>query len=141
MACLRPTGPRPQPWYFRLSQELEDWKIGLSGTAAAISGLAADAAARKAAEQRLKDWAAQGGFALTLKLATGPRLLPYETVAGILTKAADCGALTQSGAAQEPYPLGAAIEIGGKHIGRGGGGADRGATARPRSGTAACGSI
>jgi eukaryotic-like serine/threonine-protein kinase len=92
---------------------LEDWEINLSGTTASVTGLVADAGSRAAAEARLKEWAAQGGFALTLKLVTGPRLLPYEAVAEVLSKAADCGQLAQSGVPGQPYPMGATIEVSG----------------------------
>ena len=92
---------------------LEDWEISLSGNTSLISGLVSDAAARSAAETRLKGWAGQGGFALILKLVTGPRLLPYETVREVLSKSADCGVLTQGGEPDQPYPLGAAIEVAG----------------------------
>jgi eukaryotic-like serine/threonine-protein kinase len=92
---------------------LEDWQIELSNQTATIAGYVADAATRQVAEARLKDWAARGGFALTLKLVTGPRLLPYETIATALTKAADCGPLLQGGSPGTPYPLGASIEVAG----------------------------
>jgi eukaryotic-like serine/threonine-protein kinase len=110
--------PSPNWWSaavaaFDAITELEDWEIGLSDQTATIAGLAADAAARQAAEARLKDWAAQGGFSLTLKLATGPRLLPYETVATALAKATDCGPLLQGGSPGTPYALGANIEVAG----------------------------
>lgn len=89
---------------------LEDWEIELSGNAASISGLVPDAAAGSAVESRLKGWAGQGGFDLTLKLVVGPRLLLYKTVTEALAKA-DCGPLTQSGAVDQPYPVGASIEV------------------------------
>jgi eukaryotic-like serine/threonine-protein kinase len=110
--------PSPNWWpaavaVFDAVAELEEWEIGLSDQTATIAGLAADAAARQTAEARLKDWAAQSGFSLGLKLVTGPRLLPYETVAAALAKAADCGPLLQSGSPGVPYPLGADIEVAG----------------------------
>jgi hypothetical protein len=90
---------------------LEDWEFALSGTSATITALAPDAEARREAEARLADWAAQAGFTLALTLATGPRLLAYETVAAALAEVADCGVLVQSGEPGQPYPLNATITV------------------------------
>lgn len=108
-----PNWPTSAVAVFEEMAGLEDWEISLSGNTALISGLVSDAAARSAAETRAKTWAGQGGFALTLKLVTGPRLLTYETVSEVLSKSADCGVLTQGGEPGQPYPLGAVIEVAG----------------------------
>ena len=98
---------------FAAATGLEDGEIALSGNTAIISGMAPNAVSRQTIIAALQSWSSKHGFTLVPNLITGPRLLPYETVATALAEVSDCGPLTQSGLPGEPYPIGATIHVSG----------------------------
>jgi len=90
---------------------LDRWTLTLAGISGELSGLAADAAARDAVVQRLADWSAQSGIALSTAIAAGPERLEAATVQTMLDRLATCGPLRQEALAGATYALGDAILV------------------------------
>ncbi|MDH5530496.1 MAG: serine/threonine protein kinase, partial [Paracoccaceae bacterium] len=90
---------------------LEDWQFDLTDREVRISGIAAGRAERAHVEERLANWATQYDLSLVSRLATGPKILPAQDVAGILSDLADCGPLLQGISEDAAYALGDTVRV------------------------------
>jgi len=92
---------------------LADWKVSISDQSATIEGLAASRDGARAVTAAIKGWSATAAIAPTVRIVTGPRLLPSETVAQTVAPFATCGGLALAKAPGESYGLDETVTVAG----------------------------
>ena len=79
--------------FMALAAPLDRWSLSLTGTQAAITGLAPNGATRDAVVRDLAAWSGQSGLGLSRDIAAGPETLDPAIVAGELDSLSTCGPL------------------------------------------------